>query len=212
MTIPRVMWNMLSGVVRRSVNKPAPGCLMDRPSIWKTRIGFIDTDLNVHLNNASYLTQMELAIWYAVAHTGILHRVLAKRWYFLIGSQAIRYRHQIPPLRPIEVHTQTIYWDDTWVYLQARFVCPASGKLYAEGLSRITLRHGRDTVHPHNMFDVVFDVKAGEKEYPQPQMPDVIRDYLAWDASSAISMKEFSLEPTPKLPITSSFNLPWEKL
>jgi len=66
MTILRTTWNLTAGMLRRIIDPPKPGILVAYPSIWKTRIGMIDTDLNFHLNNASYFTQMELAIWYAV--------------------------------------------------------------------------------------------------------------------------------------------------
>ncbi|RHY73805.1 hypothetical protein DYB30_014159, partial [Aphanomyces astaci] len=89
-------------------------------------------------------------------YTSIIDRVLANKWMFLVGSHAIRYRHAIPPNQPFEIHTQNIHWDHTWVYLRARFVCPETGKLYAEGLTRITLRKGRDTISPTELLRCLY--------------------------------------------------------
>ncbi|RHY18582.1 hypothetical protein DYB25_007214 [Aphanomyces astaci] len=174
MTIPRIVWNVMSGRLRRRLAPPPPGILIDFPSVWKSRIGVVDTDTNLHLNNSSYFTQMELALDYAVGYsitdswwlltslsmhcryTSIIDRVLANKWMFLVGSHAIRYRHAIPPNQPFEIHTQNIHWDHTWVYLRARFVCPETGKLYAEGLTRITLRKGRDTISPTELLRCLY--------------------------------------------------------
>ncbi|EQC31194.1 hypothetical protein SDRG_11119 [Saprolegnia diclina VS20] len=156
MTIPRILWNMGAGLLRRRFSPPTPGLLLiDRPSIWKTRIGAIDTDLNLHLNNASYLTQMESATWFAVGASGILVEILRQRWLFLVVSQAIRYRHPIPPLRPFHIHSTIVYWDADWLYLQHRFVCPATGTLYAQSIVRVMIRLGKATVSPTTMYRTV---------------------------------------------------------
>jgi hypothetical protein len=94
-----------------------------------------------------------------VRHTGMWMHVLKNRWHFLVGAQAIRYRHAIPPYRAIEVHSQVIYWDESWIYIRSRFIDPATSILYAEGLRRFALRKGKDTVSPSNLITLVTSVR-----------------------------------------------------
>ncbi|EQC31195.1 hypothetical protein, variant [Saprolegnia diclina VS20] len=207
MTIPRILWNMGAGLLRRRFSPPTPGLLLiDRPSIWKTRIGAIDTDLNLHLNNASYLTQMESATWFAVGASGILVEILRQRWLFLVVSQAIRYRHPIPPLRPFHIHSTIVYWDADWLYLQHRFVCPATGTLYAQSIVRVMIRLGKATVSPTTMYRTV--TKDESRAFTPPAMPDEVRDFLAWERSCAHGMQQFAA-PSRATTTPTSFNWPW---
>ncbi|KAF0708171.1 hypothetical protein AaE_013324 [Aphanomyces astaci] len=206
----------MSGRLRRRLAPPPPGILIDFPSVWKSRIGVVDTDTNLHLNNSSYFTQMELALDYAVGYTGIIDRVLANKWMFLVGSHAIRYRHAIPPNQPFEIHTQNIHWDHTWVYLRARFVCPETGKLYAEGLTRITLRKGRDTISPTELLRCLYSPHEVPELSPPTTVPFLVTEMLKWDAASEASMKGFDSSKAVGSPQNStwrlfqSINWPWE--
>jgi len=146
-------------------------------------------------------------------YSGIFHQVVKNRWYFVFGSQAIRYRHGIPPLQPIEIQTFNVYWDDKWIYLTGKFICPKTGKLYAEGLSRIMLRKGRDPVDPRALHKSFMGDYASEF-HKDVVMPDIVRDFLAWDASTDASMKSFTeqntCDPPKKIsPVVGSMNIPF---
>lgn len=62
----RALWNGAAGLVHRAVNKKkmAPGMAIKYPAVWKGRAGLLDCDVNLHLNNSSYLYAMELARWH----------------------------------------------------------------------------------------------------------------------------------------------------
>ncbi|KAJ0404797.1 hypothetical protein P43SY_003473 [Pythium insidiosum] len=150
----RIFWNTGAGLVHRALNKNTmkPGYGLLYPAVWRARPGFLDCDVNMHLNNASYLYNMELARWHFSAATGIVHEAVKKRQMFLVGSQSIRYRHPIPPFRPYEIRTQVVYWDDSWVYFLHHFQCPTTGKLYAEGLCRATVKEGKRRVSGQELY------------------------------------------------------------
>jgi hypothetical protein len=65
----RILWNVGAGILHRVIHKKTmkPGLGLTYPSIWRARTGFLDCDVNIHLNNASYLYSMELARWHLVA-------------------------------------------------------------------------------------------------------------------------------------------------
>lgn len=74
----RVFWNVGAGLVHRALNKSSmkPGMAVKYPAVWKARPGFMDCDINLHLNNASYLFNMELARWHFTAYVYVVGLVV----------------------------------------------------------------------------------------------------------------------------------------
>lgn len=147
--------------------------------------------------------------------TGMLTHAIKKKRMFLIGSQVIRYRHAIPPFRPYEIRTQLVYADDTWIYFLQQFQCPTSGKVYAEGLARATVREGKNKV---TAADMLADI--GEHPELPTVMPDVVKQFLAWDEASRVSMEAASVVAKEQLAVakpkrglladlTRTWNLPF---
>lgn len=68
--VARIVWNIGAGLVHRALNKSRmrPGMGFDYPAVWRARPGFLDCDINLHLNNAAYLFNMELARWHFSAY------------------------------------------------------------------------------------------------------------------------------------------------
>lgn len=151
--------------------------------------------------------------------TGILTQALKKRRVFLVASQAIRYRHAIPPFRPYEIRTRLVFADDAWVYFLHQFQCPTTGKLYAEGLARVTVRERGQKVSAAAMLAEVGD-RAHELSELPAEMPDVVKAFLHWDDASRASMERAADEAaavaatTPKAKrsllaeLTRTWNLP----
>ncbi|KAL4159254.1 hypothetical protein PRNP1_005018 [Phytophthora ramorum] len=135
---------MGAGMLRRKLTKQTPGALLRYPGVWKTRASLKDCNLTGTLPENAYYRSMELAIWYGCGVQGILHACARNRWYFVFGSQGIRHFKAIKLFQRYEVHTRNVYWDNDWLFLLAQFKCPETGEIFAEGLSRCMLRHGRD--------------------------------------------------------------------
>ncbi|KAJ0398101.1 hypothetical protein ATCC90586_000288 [Pythium insidiosum] len=183
--IPRNVWHMMSGLLRRKVARPEPGALMHFPSVWKSRAGLTDCNFGPRLVENAYFRHMELGIWYACGAQGILHACARNRWYFVFGSQALRHYKDINRLQPFEIHTCNIYWDNDWMFLLAHFRCPDTGEVFAEGLTRVMLRHGRERVDPRLLYDEMGLTGVVDKE----EVPEFVQKFLAWDAESEKSMK-----------------------
>lgn len=118
--------------------------------------------------------------------SGILFQALKNRRIFIAGSQAIRYRHAIPPFHAYEIQSKIIYWDDEWIYFQHQFLCLATGKVYAESLCRVTVLQGKTRVTGAQM---VAEVEKDTIPNLPEEMPDSVREYLKWDAASRVSME-----------------------
>ncbi|KAF0695257.1 Aste57867_13925 [Aphanomyces stellatus] len=166
------------------------GIGITKSHVWKARVGLLDMDLNVHLNNASYLYNMELARWHLSGLSGLLNLCFRHKWMLLVGSQSIRYRHSLPPFAAYEIHSDIVHWDDTWFYFCHRFVCPKTGKLYAEGLTRGMVKDPkRKTVSFEEILvQLKLDVPA------KKPMPDVVAAFLEWDAATKASTAAWNPE------------------
>lgn len=144
---------------------------------------------------------------------GILHACARNRWYFVFGSQGIRHYKDIQPLQPLEVHTQNIYWDDEWLFLLAQFKCPDTEEVYAEGLSRVMLRHGRDRVDPRRLYELMGVHGIPDKD----AMPEIIQEFLRWDSATEKNMKQtmehnaitYASKKSPSFLSAHSMNLPF---
>lgn len=64
--VARILWNLSTGLVQRALRKGsiASGMGVNYPAIWRARPGFLDCDVNLHLNNSAFLYNMELARWH----------------------------------------------------------------------------------------------------------------------------------------------------
>ncbi|EGZ19438.1 hypothetical protein PHYSODRAFT_285280 [Phytophthora sojae] len=119
--------------------------------------------------------------------TGILGNVARHRRALLVASQAVRYRHPIPPFRPYEIRSQLVFSDDEWMYFLHQFQCPTTGKLYAEGLCRASCRQDGKTVSAAKLYVEVF---GGDAEALQTRgMPDVVKQLLEWDGAARIELE-----------------------
>ncbi|CAK4612418.1 hypothetical protein LEN26_002051 [Aphanomyces euteiches] len=207
----RAAWNITSSMVTRAMspNKAKfAGVGINKPHVWKTQVGFLDVDLNAHLNNAAYLYNMELARWHLSGYvslelesdltipvcvyrlSGLMGVMLSKKWGFLVGSQSIRYRHAVAPFKNYEIHSEIVHYDDTWFFFCHRFVCPKTGKLYAEGLTR-------SMVKDSNRKTISFEEVCDEMGLAPPQIkqtPDIVTAFLEWDSATKTSVAEWKPE------------------
>ncbi|KAE9334316.1 hypothetical protein PF008_g14030 [Phytophthora fragariae] len=190
--VGRIVWNIGAGLVHRLLHKASirPGMGFAYPSVWRARPGFLDCDINLHLNNASYLFNMELARWHFCAVTGILGNVARHRRALLVASQAVRYRHPIPLFRPYEIRSQLVFADNEWMYFLHQFQCPTTGKLYAEGMCRASCRQDGATVSAAKLYAEVFGGDAEALQALQTRdMPDVVKRLLEWDGAARVVLE-----------------------
>ncbi|KDO34014.1 hypothetical protein SPRG_01288 [Saprolegnia parasitica CBS 223.65] len=180
--VGRSLWNIASGLLTRALTRDKAALAdvaITRRHVWKARSGFLDIDLNLHLNNSSYLYNMELARWHMTGLSGLLGLAFQRRWMFIVASQSIRYRRSIAPFAPYEIHTQMIHWDEKWSYISHQFVCPKTGALYAEGLTRAIFKRGKKTVsmaEAAEALGVALPVLGDE--------PAIVKGFVAWEEAT----------------------------
>jgi hypothetical protein len=57
-----------------------------------------DIDLNLHLNNARFLSLMDYGRTHLLARSGLLEHILRSRWQPLVGAVWMTYRRSLPVL------------------------------------------------------------------------------------------------------------------
>jgi acyl-CoA thioesterase FadM len=151
--------------------------------VFHGRVGFLDMDINLHLNNASLIFQTELARWNWLAHSGMLSHAIRNRWIFLIASQSVRYRHEVKAFHKFVVYTDLVAFDDEWIWLTHQV--KSNNLSCAHVLVRIKVKKlgGKSTVPPSELFSQ-FNVNV-----KNPNQVSEIQQFLLWDEEAAKSMK-----------------------
>ncbi|XP_019513309.1 PREDICTED: protein THEM6 [Hipposideros armiger] len=80
-----------------------------------------DLDLLLHMNNARYLREADVARVAHLTRCGILGALRELGAHSVLAASCVRYRRSLRLLEPFEVRTRLLGWDDRAFYLEARF-------------------------------------------------------------------------------------------
>jgi acyl-CoA thioesterase FadM len=137
-----------------------------RSRVWPT-----DLDLNVHMNNARYLSMMDLGRTDLIIRTG-LHRLMLKhKWQAVIGGATVRYRRPLAPFQRFQLTSRLLYWDDRWLYLEQR-ITTMNGDTACVALVKAVFIHQGRRISPADTI-----AQAGY-DSPSPAVPAAIH---AWE-------------------------------
>lgn len=98
---------------------------------YATRVLPSDLDLMLHMNNARYLREADMALLAHLARCGGLGALRALGARTVLAASCARYRRSLRLLEPFEVRTRLLGWDDRAFYLEARFISLRDGFLCA---------------------------------------------------------------------------------
>ncbi|CAK5133206.1 unnamed protein product, partial [Aphanomyces euteiches] len=193
----RTAWNFGVSTLERSVhrNKLSLNRLaLADTHVWRGRAGLLDVGLTSHMNEAAVVSNIELARWHSLGLNGVIQLILSQKWTVVVASNMVQYSgDKMHALQPYEVHSRIAYWDDSWQYFTHRFVCPDTGKLLVEAVSRTMIKDRHRQTVP---FERVLELLSVERERPT-EMPRVIQGFLAWDAATKINMERVQ-QPQPE--------------
>jgi acyl-CoA thioesterase FadM len=132
-----------------------------RMRVWPSGI-----DINLHLNNARYLSMMDYGRTHLLARTGLLQHVLRTRWTPLVGAVWMTYRRSLPLFARYTLDTRLVCWDERWFYMEQTFT-GAQG-LAAVGWVKGALRGPDGIVAPQRVLEAI------EPGAQSPPIPDAI--------------------------------------
>ena len=137
--------------------------ILDEDSI-RFRVLPNDIDINLHMNNARYLSLMDYARTHLLARTRLLEHIVQSRWQPMVGAIWITYRRSLPLFARFTITSRMICWDDRWFYIEQTF----TGKdgLAAVGWVKGVLRNSKGIVAPQSVIE---GVSPGTRS---PAMPE----------------------------------------
>ncbi len=149
--------------VRQHIRPLAPLHVLDEDRM-RLRVLPNDIDLNLHMNNARYLSVMDYARTHLLARTRLLGHMLRSRWQPLVGAVWITYRRSLPLFSKFELTSRLVCWDERWFYIEQTFT--GSKGLVAVGWVKGVLRDGQGVVEPQRAIE---GIEPGTMSPPAPE-------------------------------------------
>ncbi|XP_048364510.1 protein THEM6 [Sphaerodactylus townsendi] len=114
------------------------------PTVWdlleeQTFRGLVlpsDLDCLLHMNNARYLREADVARFVHMTRCGLLRAVRALGAHTVLAASCCRYRRSLQFLERFVVHTRLLGWDERAFFLEHRFVSARDGFVCAVVLVR----------------------------------------------------------------------------
>eukprot|EP00966_Prymnesium_polylepis_P069018 1603327-Prymnesium_polylepis.1 len=150
--IPRVAAAVARGYWRRS-NPIDKNIGFATAHVSRRRAGPFDFDVYGHMNNAAYLVHFEMARWEVGAQSGFVDWSVRERAAFIVAGVSLRFRREIGPFQPFEVHSQFVAADDRWMYISQSMQPRGGGDVLAQSFCRAVVKKGRATVPPREVLD-----------------------------------------------------------
>lgn len=138
-----------------------------------------DLDVLLHMNNGMYFSLQDLARLDYMIRIGALDSISAKGWYPVVVAERLRFRKSLQLFQKFEIHTQMVYWDDKYIYLEHTF--KSGGEAVAWGMIRARfLSKKGGVVPPKDLMSVLgYDLAP-------PPMSEHLKSWVAAeDAHSA---------------------------
>ncbi len=144
-----------------------------RMRVWPSGI-----DLNLHLNNARYLSLMDYGRVHLLARAGLLEHVLRMRWQLVVGAVWITYRRSLPVFSVFRLTSRLVCWDQRWFYIEQTFT--GREGLSAVGWAKGAVRDAQGSVEPQRVME---RAAPGALSPPMPEAiatwNDLTREKLA---------------------------------
>lgn len=121
--------------------------------VLRFRVWPNDIDLNLHLNNARYLSYMDYGRVHLLARAHLLTHILRARWTPLVGAVWMTYRRSLPLFAPFALSSRLMCWDERWFYLEQTFT--GSEGLVAVGWVKGVLRGPDGNMEPQRVLETV---------------------------------------------------------
>ncbi|XP_036904533.1 protein THEM6 [Sturnira hondurensis] len=139
-----------------------------------------DLDLLLHMNNARYLREADVARTVHLVRCGVLEALRALGGRTVLAASCARYRRSLRLLEPFEVRTRLLGWDDRAFYLEARFISLRDGFVCALLRSR---QHMLGT-SPERIVQHLC-----KRKVEPPELPEDLRHWIAYNEASSQQLR-----------------------
>jgi acyl-CoA thioesterase FadM len=137
----------------RQYLRPLPPLGVLEEDTLRMRVWPNDIDLNLHMNNARFLSVMDYGRTHLLARNGLLEHILRSRWQPLVGAVWITYRRSLPAFAAYQLTSRMVCWDERWFYIEQTFT--GRKGLAAVGWVKGILRDSQGSVQPQSVIEGV---------------------------------------------------------
>ncbi len=135
-------------------------------SILKFYVLPSDLDINMHMNNGRYNSIMDLGRVDIMQRTGLLKLLRQKRWFGVVGSIHTRFRRPLKLFQAYELHSQIIYWDNKWTWIEHNMY--SNNKLISRALVQTLIRKKGANVSTPELLNLL------SLSHTSPKIPEEI--------------------------------------
>jgi acyl-CoA thioesterase FadM len=131
--------------------RPLPAMGVLEEDCLRLRVWPNDLDLNLHMNNARYLSWMDYGRTHLLARTHLLEHIVRDRWTPLVGAVWITYRRSLAAFARFTMTSRLVCWDERWFYLEQTF--SGDEGLAAVGWVKGVLRGPEGNLEPQTVLE-----------------------------------------------------------
>lgn len=124
------------------------------PTTLSFRAWLHDIDLNMHLNNARYLSWMDLGRIYMMGRAGVLTAGYKRGWMPVVGHIGIRYLKPVPTFARVTLTTQIEDIDEKYFYIKQSFEHKGRTVAVAK-VKGVLVSKKEGVIAPQRVLDVV---------------------------------------------------------
>ena len=90
-------------------------------AVLRRRAGLLDSDVNLHITNARYLSLADGGRFDLLARLGFFPLLVRHGCRTLIGTTCVRFRRAVPLFARYTLRSRLLGWDEKWFYAEHRF-------------------------------------------------------------------------------------------
>lgn len=90
-------------------------------AVLRRRAGLLDSDVNLHITNARYLSLADGGRFDLLARLGFFPLLVRHGFRTLIGTTCVRFRRAVPLFARYALRSRLLGWDEKWFYVEHRF-------------------------------------------------------------------------------------------
>ncbi|MAI07838.1 MAG: thioesterase [Magnetococcales bacterium] len=114
-----------------------------KPTEVDFRVWPLDMDINIHMNNARYLSMMDLGRIHHMGKAGMLKQVFKNKWMPVVAKIDIRYIRPIGPFQKYTLKTEITNFDEKYFHMKQTFICKGHEVAVAHLKGLFLDKHGK---------------------------------------------------------------------
>lgn len=146
------------------------------PCSTKFRVGLLDLDVNLHMNNGRYLSLMDLGRIDLMLKAEVFWKLLKRGYYPVVASESIRFKKSLEPFQCFILETKIESWDEKDFFMTQKFLHRDSVVAVGYIRGRFKQRGRKGSVPTSEIFEII------GREYQGPQVSDLAEVQIKIDS------------------------------